>query len=113
VNLVQDWLKWTKKEWTTDEWQWGVNLFWICYVGQHPLFPSSTPSKPSIEWMPWDSNLIPIEGKYILDHFSLMVEDDDIPAKSSAARINILKSWFEVGTRGRVQVLLGFEDGIQ
>jgi hypothetical protein len=39
---------------------------------------------------------MPIEGKYVLDCFSLMVEDNALPTKSSATHINILKSWFEV-----------------
>ncbi|GJJ10220.1 hypothetical protein Clacol_004446 [Clathrus columnatus] len=88
---VHQWLVKTSPETETDEWQWAVNFFWICYVGASPRFPVATNS--DIEWNP---DIVPISGEFINTCSMLMVLGKYITREHGVQLIARLVEWMQV-----------------
>lgn len=59
---MQDWLVWSVKRYT-EEWRWGLDIFWFSYAGANTTFPTG-------DWPRWDAR-IPLQGPFIEDWMSL------------------------------------------
>ena len=72
------------------KWRWGVNLFWIAYVGFSPQFPQQ-PFNPEV---PWDHDIVPIAGEYICSRMEALLDHLPLKEETSEERWNLWLEWF-------------------
>ncbi|KDQ14123.1 hypothetical protein BOTBODRAFT_44782 [Botryobasidium botryosum FD-172 SS1] len=78
------WLFMCGCESATDEWEWGVNYYWIAYTGAYPDFPFTYDSIPTTPHHLWN-DVIPWRGAYLSKRMLLkggcVTENETIEAR--------------------------------
>ncbi|GJJ13646.1 hypothetical protein Clacol_007902 [Clathrus columnatus] len=88
TSAVYQWLKQTIKEHESDEWHWGVNFFWICYLGAAPFFPVAL--NPSVNW---DPDIIPIASEFVNNRTKHLALSDYVPCGGGEKLFAWLVEW--------------------
>ncbi|KIM60205.1 hypothetical protein SCLCIDRAFT_124746 [Scleroderma citrinum Foug A] len=82
AQCIQDWLINIPHD--SQQWTWGCDVFWLAFVGAHPMFPLG-------RWSFWDMR-IPLEGPYIED----LVQSSVTGGRTNQDKTTLLEqTWLE------------------
>ena len=89
---VHDWLVATTFQKKHTEWRWGVNLFWIAYVGFSTQFPQCSFSAK----LAWDPNMVPVAGEYIRSRIQAQINGVSLKEETNEERWALWQGWFKL-----------------